>query len=79
MRFVNIHEAKTQLSRLIKSAEEGEEIIIQRDGKPVVKLMAIHTGEEARKPGMWAGQVEVKPEFYEPLSPEELASFYGED
>jgi prevent-host-death family protein len=76
--FVNVHEAKTRLSRLIKDAESGDEIIIQRDGKPVVRLLAIHEGVAARRPGAWAGKVTISPEFYEALSAEEIASFYGE-
>ena len=78
MRFVNVHEAKTQLSRLIKAVEAGEEVVIQRDGKPVVKLVLVEDVAEPRKPGAWAGQVVLAPDFDAPLSEAELAEFYGE-
>jgi prevent-host-death family protein len=68
---VSIHAAKTHLSRLIARAEAGEEIIIARGRKPVVKLVGI-APKPKRAPGRLKGQVSIGPEFFEPLPPEEL-------
>jgi len=62
-RIVNIHEAKTHLSQLVKDAAEGEEIIIGKAGKPVAKLTA-YTGEP-RSPGAWKGRVRIADDFDE--------------
>jgi prevent-host-death family protein len=78
MKYVNIHQAKTHLSRLLKDVEAGEEVMIQRNGKPIAQLVPIREAKLPRQPGMWAGQVEIKPEFNVPMSDEELASFYGD-
>ncbi len=68
MRQVNIHEAKTQLSRLIAA---GEEIVIARYGEPVARLLPIRPPVSRRVPGSARGKFEVPPVFFEPL-PEEL-------
>jgi prevent-host-death family protein len=72
---ISIHAAKTHLSRLIAQAEAGEEIIIARNGKPVVKLVRL---EPKGKPvfGAMKGMFTVGPEFFEPLPPEELDEWY---
>ena len=75
---ITIHAAKTHLSRLIARAEAGEEIIIARGRKPVVKLVAI-APKPKRVPGRWKGRITVGPEFFEPMSEEELALWYGDD
>ncbi len=62
---VNIHEAKTHLSRLVDRAAAGEEIIIGRAGKPVARLVALEPPAEKRKLGVWKGQVWVSPDFDE--------------
>ncbi|HXO00481.1 MAG TPA: type II toxin-antitoxin system Phd/YefM family antitoxin [Stellaceae bacterium] len=72
---VSIHAAKTHLSRLIARAEAGEEIVIARGRKPVVKLVAIET-KPKRVPGRWKGKISIGPEFFEPMSEEELALWY---
>ena len=72
METITIHKAKTQLSRLIEKACRGEEIIIARGNKPVVRLVAINDQPGDRQPGAWKGKVHVGPEFFEPLPPEEL-------
>ncbi len=64
---VNIHEAKTTLSKLIEAAERGEEVVIARAGKPAVKLVAAET--EVAKPkqrrgfGAWKGKVWFAPDY----------------
>jgi prevent-host-death family protein len=68
---ISIHAAKTHLSRLVARAEAGEEIIIARGRKPVVKLVSIEP-KPKRVFGQLKGQVSIGPEFFEPLPPEEL-------
>ena len=60
---VNIHEAKTHLSRLVERAAEGEEITIARAGKPVAKLIPYRPPVERRVPGIWRGQVWMAADF----------------
>jgi prevent-host-death family protein len=74
---VTIHAAKTHLSRLIARAEAGEEIIIARGKKPVVKLVPI-APKPKRVFGSMKGKFTVGPEFFEPMSEEELALWYGD-
>lgn len=62
---VNIHEAKTHLSRLVDRAAEGEEITIARAGKPVARLVAYRAQTEPRVPGAWRGQVWIAADFDE--------------
>lgn len=63
MQVVNIHSAKTHLSELIKSAANGEEIIICKAGKPMVKLVQYNSKQQKRKPGYWEGRVVIKEDF----------------
>ncbi|HKM47874.1 MAG TPA: type II toxin-antitoxin system prevent-host-death family antitoxin [Terriglobales bacterium] len=72
METITIHKAKTELSRLIEKACRGEEIVIARGKKPVVRLVAIEDKQGQRKPGALRGKLKVGPEFFEPLPPEEL-------
>jgi len=72
MKTVKIHEAKTNLSRLIEKACRGEEIIIARGNNPVVRLVPIGGARGRRKLGILKGKLVVGPEFFEPLPPEEL-------
>ena len=72
METVTVHKAKTELSRLIEKACRGEEIVIARCKKPVVRLVAIEDNRGQRKPGAWKGKVQIGPEFFEPLPAEEL-------
>jgi len=60
---VNIHEAKTHLSRLVERAEAGEEILIARAGRPVARLVPLQARTQARRPGRWRGQVRMAPDF----------------
>jgi prevent-host-death family protein len=72
VKTVTIHEAKTNLSRLIEKACRGEEIIIARGANPVVRLVPIGGAKGRRKLGMLKGKLVVGPEFFEPLPPDEL-------
>ena len=72
---VNIFEAKTQLSKLIQMAENGEDVVIARAGKPVVRLTRL---EPVKKPivfGLMKGEIHVSDDFDDPLPPEVLAEF----
>lgn len=64
---VNIHEAKTHLSRLIERVEAGEEITLARAGRPVAKLVPFKRLLEPRPLGLWKGKVVIKPDFDDPL------------
>ena len=77
MKLTNIHQAKTQLSQLIKRVRQGEEIIIGKAGKPVAKLVPYEPSAEPRRGGQWRGQVRIADDFDE--LPEGLAAaFRGE-
>jgi prevent-host-death family protein len=67
-----VHQAKTNLSRLIKEAENGKEVVITRGKKPVAKLVAIPGAETKRIPGMLKGQIWSAPDAFDPLTDEEL-------
>ncbi len=75
MRQVNIHEAKTQLSKLIA---EGEEVVIARYGEPVARLVPIRPPTAERVPGSARGQFTVPNTFFEPLPDEILNAFETE-
>jgi prevent-host-death family protein len=62
-RTVNIHEAKTHLSRLVEQVEGGDEVVIARAGRPVARLVPYTTRTRPRTPGAWRGQVRLAPDF----------------
>ena len=62
---VNIHEAKTHLSRLIERVESGQEIVIARAGRPVARLVPFRSRRDPRVPGQWRGLVRIAPDFDE--------------
>ena len=72
----NIHEAKTQFSKLIEAVERGEEVIIARDGRPVAKLSAVQQHKREYKFGLTAGQFTIPPDFDAPLPESVLSEFY---
>jgi prevent-host-death family protein len=65
--FVNIHDAKTTLSRLIALAEAGEEVVLTRRNVPVARLLPVEEPEPARVFGDLAGVFEVSDTFFDPL------------
>ncbi len=73
--LVNVHEAKTHLSRLLERAHDGEEIILAKAGKPYARLMPL-APMEGKRIGLLPGLM-VGPEFFEPLPEEELAAWEG--
>lgn len=78
MSVVNVHEAKTHLSRLLERVSAGEEIVIAKAGRPVARLIPYEESLEPRKPGGWEGRVWIADDFDE-LPPDLLAAFYGEE
>lgn len=76
---INLYEAKTHLSKLVERAADGEEIIIAKAGKPRARLVPLPAAREPRKPGALKGQIWVADDFDDPLPPEILAGFMGED
>jgi prevent-host-death family protein len=64
---VNVHEAKTHLSRLLQRVMNGEEIVIARAGQPIARLLPYHPQPQPRTPGNDAGKIVIAPDFDEPL------------
>ncbi len=79
MQTVNIHAAKTQLSRLVDQAAAGEEIVIARAGRPVARLVSLmaDTGKGRRQLGSLAGSIHVPDDFDAPLPDALLDAFEG--
>ena len=77
MSTYNIHEAKSQLSKLIEAVQQGERVIIAKSGKPVAVLGPIPAPPPRRRRGVLKGQIRLGPEFDAPLPEELLAAFEG--
>jgi prevent-host-death family protein len=73
VKVVNIHEAKTHLSRLIQEAVDGEEIVIARGNEPLVRLVLVESARPERSTGWAKGQVTMAPDFDAPL--DDFASY----
>ena len=67
METVNLHEAKTNFSRLVERAARGEEIVIAKTGRPLARLVPLARRTTPRPLGLLAGQVTIGPDFDEPL------------
>jgi len=78
MKTVNIHEAKTQLSKLVEEASKGEPFVIAKAGKPVVKVTALGapTGAQVRRLGFMAGQISV-PDDFDRMGKDEIEQMFG--
>jgi prevent-host-death family protein len=74
---VNIHQAKTHLSRLLQRVAAGEEVTIARSGVPVAKLVAVEQKQSIRPLGMDRGRIRIADDFDAPLPDDLLAQFYG--
>ena len=74
--MVNVHRAKTELSRLREAVEAGEDVIIARAGVPVARLVPVRTDE--RVPGRLAGVVRLREDFDDPLPPKVAEGFGAE-
>lgn len=70
-----VHEAKTNLSKLLRKAARGEEVIIARGKTPVAKLVALSTEKKKRVPGRFKGKIWYSEDAFEPMSKDELAEW----
>ncbi len=75
--MINVHEAKTNLSELLRRVERGEEVVLARAGTPVAKLVPYTASTGPRLPGRWAGKVWMAADFDE--TPEELIRLFEGD
>jgi prevent-host-death family protein len=78
-RTVNVHQAKTQLSRLLARVERGEEIVIAKAGRPVARLLPFEPRDQARVLGGARGQIVIADDFDAPLPDDILAGFEGRE
>ena len=75
MKTVNLHAAKTQLSKLVEEAVAGEEVVIAKAGRPMVRLVPVKTQTKRRGFGADKGKIKVGDDFDAPLDPEFLKAF----
>jgi antitoxin (DNA-binding transcriptional repressor) of toxin-antitoxin stability system len=73
---VNIHEAKTHLSKLVERASRGEVFVIAKAGKPMVKVAALNAPVEPRRLGFLAGEIAV-PDDFDRMGEAEIAALFG--
>lgn len=78
MLTVNIHEAKTQLSRLVEQAAKGEPFVIARAGKPLVKVVALDAPESAQRLGFMLGEIAV-PDDFDAMGAAQIEQLFGGD
>jgi prevent-host-death family protein len=74
---INIHDAKTHLSRLVEQAAQGKEIVIAKAGKPMARLVPLENAPRPKKFGLLEGRFKVPDDFDAPLDPKVLALFEG--
>lgn len=75
-RRVNVHQAKTELSRLLAEVERGAEVVIARNGIPVARLVPFPApGPRRLRVDTWKGRVQIAPDFDRPLTDDELAEW----
>ena len=78
METVNVHDAKTHFSRLLDRAQEGEEFVIAKAGKPVARLGPLVRPGKKRRLGLLDGKFKVPDDFNEPLPDKVIAAFEGQ-
>jgi prevent-host-death family protein len=76
MVIVNIHEARTQLSKLVDQAARGESVVIARAGKPLVRVSALDSPAEPKRLGFLTGEIEV-PDDFDTMGCDEIAALFG--
>lgn len=76
MTTVNIHEAKTQLSRLVERAAKGEPFVIAKAGKPLVKVSAVDAPAQPKRLGFLKGEIDV-PDDFDRMGEREIAALFG--
>jgi prevent-host-death family protein len=74
--IVNVHDAKTNFSRLLEQAHAGQEIVLAKAGKPYARLVPLAPEAGTRRPGRLAGRVDAA--FFEPLPEDELKGWAGQ-
>ena len=77
MQTINIHEAKTHLSRLLEQVADGEEIVIAKAGKPIARLVPLEAAPKKHRLGLLKGKLNVPDDFDAPLTEDDLALFEG--
>jgi prevent-host-death family protein len=75
MEITNIHQAKSQLSKLVERALAGEDVIIARAGTPVVRLVPVRQSDAPRRGGQWRGKIRIAEDFDE--LPDDIARAFG--
>ena len=76
MATVNVHEAKTHLSKLLARVEAGEEVVIARNGKPVARLVKCKARGKPQA-GVWKDKIKIHDSFYDPMTEAELKLWKG--
>ncbi|HEV2991832.1 MAG TPA: type II toxin-antitoxin system prevent-host-death family antitoxin [Candidatus Angelobacter sp.] len=78
MKTINIHQAKTHLSKLVEEASKGESFVIAKAGKPVAKVTALNApiGAQVRRLGFMAGQISV-PDDFDTMGSKEIEKMFG--
>ena len=79
MDLINIHQAKTHLSRLVDLAHAGKEIVIAKAGKPMARLVMFTRSSPPRKKGLLKGKIRIQKAFDQPLPDDLLRTFEGQD
>ncbi|MBL8288339.1 MAG: type II toxin-antitoxin system Phd/YefM family antitoxin [Rubrivivax sp.] len=77
METVNIYDAKTRLSQLVDRAAAGEDVVVSRNGKPLVRITRLEAAKRRVRFGVLKGKLRVAADFDAPLPPEVLATFEG--
>lgn len=77
MEVVNIYEAKTRLSQLVDAAASGQDVVVARNGKPLVRITQLVPARQPVRFGLLQGQLQVPDDFDQPLPADVLAGFEG--
>lgn len=77
MQTINIHEAKTHLSRLLEKVAGGEEVVIAKAGKPIARLVPLDAPPQKRRLGLLTDKLHIPDDFDAPLTEDDLAMFEG--
>lgn len=77
--LVNIHDAKTHFSKLINQVLKGDEIVIARGGKPLIRLVPFTEEPQTRRGGQFKGVMQISEDFDDPLPEDLLKQFYGDE
>jgi len=72
---VNMHEAKTHLSRLVEQVQDGEEVVIAKAGKPVARLVKVKPDDGRRPRGLLKGRIQIPDDFDDPL-PDDILDLF---